>query len=327
MNFTRRGLVTALALLAAGIGGASAQERPYPTRPITIIVPWAPGNSTDIVTRRLGNLLAQRLGQPVVVENRPGASGFLGTVQSARAPADGYTLLMASSGTHAAAVSLFKKLDFDPLKDFQPISRVVSFPNVAIVGKSHPAKTIQEFVALAKAKPGKMAYASTGTGNSVHLAAELFKAQTGTDLLEVPYKLTGTALIDVQSARVDVMFANIQVAYPQIEGGTMRALAVTGTARSAILPNVPAISELGFPNYNVTSWMGLMGPAGMPQDVVNRLAREVGVILADPKFIEANLKEGSAMYAPDTPAQFAAFLRDEVARWRDIIKTAGVKPE
>ena len=327
MNFTRRGLVTALALLAAGMSAASAQDRSYPTRPITIIVPWAAGNSTDIVTRRLGNLLTPRLGQPIIVDNRPGASGFLGSVKAARAPADGYTLLMASSGTHAAAVSLFTKLEFDPLKDFQPISRVVFFPNVAIVGSAHPAKSIQEFVALAKARPGSMSYASPGIGTSVHLAAELFKAQTGTDLFGVQYKLTGTALVDVSAGRVDVMFANIQVAYPQVEGGAMRALAVTGTARSSILPNVPALSGLGFPNYNVTSWMGLMGPTGMPQDIVRRLAHEVGEILVDPKFVEANLKEGSAMYGPDTPAMFAAFLRDEVARWRDIIKTAGVKPE
>jgi tripartite-type tricarboxylate transporter receptor subunit TctC len=320
-----RNMLAAVLTLGALATSAVAQEKNYPTRPITIIVPWGAGNGTDIVTRRVAELLAPRVGQAVVVQNVAGAGGTIGSTQMHRSAPDGYTIMMVSNADHGAAPSIFKDLQYDPLKE-EPISRVVALPNAIVVGQANSIDSMKTLIARAKASPGKLNYASTGIGTSSHLVAELFKKQSGIDIVMVQYKTTGPAVMDIIANRIDLMFFNVQAAIPQIKGGSLRALAVTGAERSSGLPDVPTMSELGYPSLP-TSWMGLVAPPKTPKEIIDRLSREVREILKDPKFVEASRQEGTVVFQDDTPAKFKAFMRDEIEMWREVVKFAGAKAE
>jgi tripartite-type tricarboxylate transporter receptor subunit TctC len=317
----------AAALIASLVAGVApvAADPAYPTRPITIVVPWGAGNSTDIVTRRMGEILSKRLGQPVVVENKPGAGGITGTAYMSRAKPDGYTLLMGSSGPNAAAATLKpKSLPYDVMKDFQPIARIVDMPNVLIVGTNHPAKTFADLIKAAKEAPGKVSYASSGVGTSVHLSGRALGLATGTDLLEVSYTSSPPAVVDVIAGRVDTIFTNIQVALPQIQGKQVRPLAISGAVRSPLLPDVPTMAELGFPDFVAGSWMGLFAVGGTDPAIIEKLSREVTAVAADPAFRAANEAEGSFPVSGDAPDKFRAFVAKDVEVWGKIVKAIGL---
>ena len=268
-----------LALLIAivlCVGGTSAQER-YPQRPLRIVVPFAAGGSTDIIARLLGEQLSRSLGQPVVIENRPGAAGNIGAEAVARSAPDGYTLLMATTGVMAINNTLYKNMSYDAATDFEYVVFVASITNVLIVAADSPLQGVGDLIAAAKRAPGHLSFASSGAGSSTHMSAELFKIMAGVDLLHVPYKGSGPALPDVITGRVSMMFENMPGAMPHIRGGTVRPLAVTGLRRSSALPEVPTIAESGVPGYESLSWSGIAVPAGTPRDVIARLNREINV--------------------------------------------------
>lgn len=318
-------LIAALALVVAAGALPAGAETDYPTKPVTIIVPWGAGNSTDIVTRRLAAKLSERLNQPVVVDNRPGGGGLVGTTLVAQAEADGYTLLMGSSGPNAAAVSLMpQSLQYDPVEDFQPIARIVDMPNVLIVAADHPAETFEELVESAKAAPGSLSYASSGVGTSVQLSGKYLSVLTDSDLLEVGYTSSPPAVVDVVAGRVDMIFTNIQVAFPQVRDNMARALAISGGMRSPLMPDVQTMAELGFPTFVDGSWMGLFAPAGTDQAIIEKLSREVAAITAEPEFIASSEQEGSFPVADETPEKFGEFIQRDIERWREIVTAAGV---
>ncbi|NYT35860.1 tripartite tricarboxylate transporter substrate binding protein [Allopusillimonas soli] len=316
-----RGLL-GLALLS-GAAIAAAQNA-YPTHPITMIVPFGPGSTTDTLARVVADGLSQRLGQSVVVQNKPGASGNIGAAEAARAKPDGYTLLVGPTSTNAVNASLFKNLSYDPLKDFQPITDIAKSANVLVVHPDVPAKNVSELEALVKEK--ELSYASTGNGGSMHLSGELFKSMTGGKMLHVPYKGGGDALGDLLPGRVQMMFCNIPLCLPHIKSGKLRALAVTTSTRSQLLPDVPTMAESGLDGYDVSGWFGLFAPAGTDEAIVQRLNKEVLAILDTPQVREKLLTLGAE---PDGSSsdQFEAFVQSEYEKWAKVIKEAGISVE
>jgi tripartite-type tricarboxylate transporter receptor subunit TctC len=304
---------------------ASAQD--YPSRPIRLVVPFAAGGSSDILARSLGQSLALRLGQPVVVENKPGAGGIIASEQVARATADGYTLLFGTIGTHAINLALKKTLPFDLNKDFTAIGRLQDGPLVLVVNPSVPAKSMRELSAYAKANPGKLAYASAGIGSISHLAGELFKSESHLDITHVPYKGGGAAMPDLLGGQVQMMIETIPNTLGAVKGGKLNALSTTGETRSASLPEVPTFAEQGLPKLTVNTWTGLFGPANLPPAVVARLSAELQVIAKQADYIERIEKTGSIVAPPGTPTEFAAFVRAEGTRWKQVATAAGVEPE
>jgi len=301
---------------------AAAQER-YPSRPLRIVVPFAPGGSTDIFARLVGDRLATALGQPVVIENRAGASGNIGADAVAKSAADGYTILMATTGVMAINNALFKSMTFDAAKEFEPVVSIASISNVVIVPVDLPAKNIAELVALAKREPGKLSFASSGAGSSTHMSAELFKSMAGLDIVHVPYKGSGQALPDLIAGRVSMMFENAPGAVSYIKGGKVRALAVTGLKRAAALPELPTVAESGVPGYESLSWSGLAVPTGTPKDIVQRINRETGVILAS-EDMRARLADQGAEAVGGSPEQFAAHIRAERDKWSRLIREKNI---
>ena len=301
---------------------AAAQER-YPSRPLRIVVPFAPGGSTDIFARLVGDRLATALGQPVVIENRAGASGNIGADAVAKSAPDGYTILMATTGVMAINNALFKSMTFDAAKEFEPVVYIASISNVVIVPVDLPAKNIAELVALAKREPGKLSFASSGAGSSTHMSAELFKSMAGLDIVHVPYKGSGQALPDLIAGRVSMMFENAPGAVSYIKGGKVRALAVTGLKRAAALPELPTVAESGVPGYESLSWSGLAVPAGTPKDIVQRINRETGVILAS-EDMRARLADQGAEAVGGSPEQFAAHIRAERDKWSRLIREKNI---
>jgi tripartite-type tricarboxylate transporter receptor subunit TctC len=309
-------------LLAAFALCAQAQER-YPSRPLRIVVPFAPGGSTDIFARLVGDRLSGALGQPVVIENRAGAGGNIGADVVARSAPDGYTLLMATTGVMAINNALYRSMTYDAAKDFEPVVFIASITNVLIVPPDLPAKSVAELVALAKREPGKLSFASSGAGSSTHMSAELFKSLTGTDILHIPYKGSGQALPDLISGRVSMMFENAPGAVPYIRAGKLRALAVTGLKRAAALPELPTVAESGVPGYESLSWSGLAAPAGTPREIVRKINGETATILASSD-MRAKLAEQGAEAVGGPPELFAEHVRAEREKWTRLIRERGI---
>jgi len=304
---------------------ALAHAQDYPSRPVRIVVPFAAGGPNDIIARLVGQKLAEALGQQVVVDNRPGAGGNIGTDAVAKAAPDGYTLLSAGPGS-LIMNPLMAKVPYDTARDFAPVSLMASAPNVLVVHPSVPAATVRELIALARAQPGRLNYASGGTGSSAHLAPALFAAMAGIDLTHVPYKGTGPGLNDLLGGQVQLAIFGIPPLLPHIKSGRLRALAVTGKRRSSELPDVPTVDEAGVPGYEVSPWYGLLAPAGTPPPIVARLASEVTKIVRAADMREKLAAQG-AEPGGGTPEEYAAVIRSETVLWTRVIREAGIKSE
>jgi len=320
MRFQGLPLAAAAALLAAA---ATAQT--YPERPVRLIVPWPPGGSVDTTARYIHEQLGKELGQPIVIDNRSGATGNIGTEAVARAKPDGYTLLI-NTITIATAPALFPSLPFDVAKDFAPISVVARAPHLLIVNNNVPAKSVRELVALLRASPGKLSYSSAGNGTNFHIAAELFKELSQTYALHVPYRGGGPALLDTISGQVDFSFPSLTAGLPQATAGRVRALAVTSAARSPAIPDLPTIAEAGLPGYEFTSWQLVLAPAGTPREIVARIHRGIVQTMKSPQVLERYAREGTIPMST-SPEEAAAFLKAEIARWTKIIRERGIKAD
>ena len=321
---SRRVALTTLAVAAAtaalpGVAGAADK---FPSKAITIVVPFSAGGTTDILARIVGKSLSEELGQAVIIDNRAGAGGNIGAQLAARAKADGYTLFMGTVGTHAINESLYKKLPYQPLADFAPLTRVAMVPNILVANPKQPYKTVGEMVAFGKANPGKISYGSSGSGSSVHLSGELFKSMTKVDLLHVPYKGSAPAMNDLLAGQVSVMFDNLPSAMPHLKAGKLRALAVTSAQRYPELPNVPTIAEAGVPGYAATSWFGLFTNRQAPAPVLAQLNAAIVKVLAKPEVV-AQMKEQGAIAHPETAAQFDAFIKAEATKWGKVVRESG----
>jgi tripartite-type tricarboxylate transporter receptor subunit TctC len=314
-----------LALLAAVFAAPSspAPAQDYPTRLVHVIAPFGPGGPSDVFSRIVAQKLSEALKQSFVVENRPGASTMIGTDSVAKAAPDGYTLLIISQ-THATNESLVTNKPFQLMRDFAPVSPIYVGDLVMVVHKSVPAKTLKEFIALAKSKPGMMNYASSGTGSQYHLAGELFKTMSGTDIVHVPYKGSSGARNDILGGQIQMMFDNIATMTPSVESGLVRALGTTGDERSPILPDVPTISEAGVPGFRASGWVGIMAPAATPKPIVDRLNAAARKILGSAEIQESFAKQGVVPLVMTAP-EFGAFINDEIVKWAKVAQTAGVK--
>ncbi|MBI4191096.1 MAG: tripartite tricarboxylate transporter substrate binding protein [Betaproteobacteria bacterium] len=303
---------------------ASAQD--YPIRALRAIVPSVPGGGTDISARIVTVALGEALGKQIVVDNRPGGGGTLGVAIAARALPDGYTVLMGSIATHGINPALFKNLPYHPIRDFAPVSMIGTTPNVLVVHPSVPAATMREFIAYAKANPGKILYGSSGVGGSPHLAMELLKTMAGIDMLHVPYKGSGAVLTELLSGQIQTTSSSVTGQLPYIKSGKLRALAVTTTKRSAQLPDVPTVIESGIPGYEVTIWYAMFVPAAVPKPIIARLNAELVKVLNGPE-LKTRLAQTGIDAASSTPEELAAFAKAEVAKWTKVAKIAGVHPE
>jgi tripartite-type tricarboxylate transporter receptor subunit TctC len=324
---TRRSFITLALALSLPMGEAWAQGAPWPARPIRIIVSLPPGGSNDLLARLLAERLYPALGQPVVVENRPGAGGNIATEYVAKQPPDGYTLLLTASA-HAVNPSFFAKLNYDPVKDFEPISLVSTVPFVLTVNASMPVTTMKEFVAYARANPGKLTYGSAGIGQPHHLAAELLKARTDIDMVHVPYKGAGGIVPALLAGEISFTVGAINSLLPHIRSGRLRALAVAGGRRTALLPDIPTIAEaVPLPGYEVTTWTGVLAPARTPRAVVDRLSTEINRVVQDPQVIKEKLTPLGIEAIGTAPDKFMEFIKAELVRYAKIAKDANIKPE
>ncbi len=316
--------------LAAGAAALPAVSRvakaqAYPTRPVRILVGFSAGGAVDIVARLVGQWLSERLGQPVFVEDRPGAANNIATEVMVRSAPDGYTLLL-SNPTNAINATFYSNLPYNFLRDSEPVAGIMRVPNVMVVGTSVPANTVPEFIAYAKANPGKVYYASPGSGTSVHMSAELFKAMTHVELLNITYRgMAGGAYTDMMTGRVQVAFDNLPGSIGYVRAGKLRALAVTTTTRSEALPDVPAVAEF-VPGYEASAWYGLSAPKDTPAEIVERLNNEVNAVLADPK-TKARLADLGGMMIPGSPGDFGKFIADETEKWGKVIQAANIRAE
>ena len=317
-----RSTLAAVALLAVA---AAATAQTYPDRPVRLIAPWPPGGSVDTTARYINEQLGKELGQPVIIENRSGATGNIGSEAVARAKPDGYTLLI-NTITIATAPALFPNLPFDVLKDFAPISLVAEAPHLLIVSNKVPAKNVAELVALMRANPGKLSYSSAGNGSNFHMAGELFKELSKTYALHVPYRGGGPAMLDTISGQVDFSFPSLTAALPQATAGRVRGLAVTSATRSPAAPDVPTIAEAGLPGYAFTSWQLVLAPAGTPPETLARLHRAIVETMKAPQVQERYAREGTIQRST-SPEEAGTFLKAEVARWTAIIRERGIKAD
>jgi len=315
-------LITASAWLMSGV----ALAQTYPTKPVRMIVPFPPGGATDLLARVVAQKLSESLGHQVVVDNRPGAGGTIGSRLMLDAQPDGYTILTSSVSTHAIGPHLYAKPPYDPMKDFAAITELSSTPTVLMVSGTLPVATLKEFIALAKARSGQLNYGSSGVGTQFHLSGELLKLQTGIDMTHIPFK--GTALVypDLFSGQVSMLFDTLSVAIPFIKAGRVKALGVTGTQRTPTLPDVPTIAEAGVPGFYAGLWLGIWGPAKLPRDITERLSSDVAKLLKLPDVKERLASQGMEPIG-NTPAQFAEFVRKENETWSKVVKAAGVKAE
>jgi tripartite-type tricarboxylate transporter receptor subunit TctC len=319
--------VSSLVALAMSLLAAAAPSRAqdYPSHPVKMIVPFGAGGPTDIFTRLLAEKLRKALKEPFVMENRPGAGTIIGTEAAAKSPPDGYTLLMISA-TQTTTETLVPNKSYKLLRDFVPVASLLNSELVMVVHPSVPVNTVKDFIALAKSKPGALNYASSGVGSNYHMAGELFKNLTGTDILHVPYKGSSGARNDIISGQIEMMFDSVPSMAPMIQAGRVKALGTTGKVRSAILPDIPTLSEAGVPGYEATIWIGLMAPAGTPQPIVTLLSSEINKILARADVIEAWRKQGATAMSM-TPDQFGEYVQSEIDKWARVIKANGIKPE
>ncbi len=316
--------VTFLSLFATAI---PSQAQAWPNRAVRIIVPYPPGGIGDTVTRAIAQGLSEQFGQPFVIDNKPGASQKIGAEMVAKSPADGYTLFLGSVTSLAINVNSQKKMSYDPVRDFSPVSMAFFSPLYLVVNPSVPANSVNELISLSKAQPGKLSFASIGQGGSIHLAGELFRSMAGLEMMHVPYKGSAPALTDVIGGQVNLMFDAGVSALPQVRAGKLRALAVTSSKRSSLAPDLPTVAEAGnLPGYEATIWFGFVAPVGTPQEIVNRLSQEISKVMRQPGLRERFAPQGVEL-ASSNPAEFAEFIKTEIPKWGKVLRDANVAPE
>lgn len=313
------------ALVGGLLLGLGANAQTYPSKPVRWIVPGAPGDGSDITARLIGDRVSRTLGQPVLVDNKPGAGGVLGSEQAARAPADGYTMIVGNAGSHGINAAIYSKLTYDVVKDFAPVALICTAPNVMVVSPAIQARNVTEFVAYAKANPGKMNYASGGIGSSAHMSAELFKSMTGTEMTHVPYKGAAPAVTAVLSNEVSLMIGNLPPWTAHLKAGKVRALAVTTATRHGALPEVPALAET-LPGFETVAWFGVFAPAGTPKPVIERMNREINAVLAQPE-VRERLAATGCDPAPGTSESFAARVVGDVVRWKKLAAERNIRAD
>ena len=313
-----------LLVLACCAAAAQALAQGYPAKPVKVVVPYPPGGGNDTLGRLFAIKLSERMGQQFVVENRPGAGAMIGTEAAAKSPPDGYTILLSSIATHALSPNLYARVPYDPIRDFAPITLLGIAPTVLVVNNDVPAKDLAELIAAAKAKPGGLAYASVGNGTPPHINAEVFKAVAGVDLLHVPFKGGGPALVDLMAGRVQVMLDTAASAMPHVRSGKLRALAISAPKRSPEYPDLPTFAEAGLPQYDTNAWYSMHAPAGTPPEVVRRLNAELVAILKDPDVV-ARFKQLTTDPVGNTPEEFAVYVKAELDKYARIIKAAGIR--
>ena len=323
----RAGRILSISIAAAAFGvlAGAAGAADYPDKPIRLIVPWPPGGGTDVFARLIGQKMSEDWGKTVVVDNRPGAAGNIGAEIAAKSPPDGYSIMLATI-TLATAPSMYKSLGFDPVKDFAPVTLVAGVPHVLVVNPAMSVKTVGDLIELARREPGKLNYASAGSGSPFHLAAELFKLLAGVDIVHVPYQGGGPAITAVLGGQVQLTFGNLVAVLPLVRSGKLRALGVTSAKRSPGAPDIPTLAEGGVTGYDFSSWFGFFAPAHTPQDVVLKLNREIVAILSRPD-VKQRLTQDGADVVASTPKEFAAYLASETRKWAKVIKQAGLRAE
>lgn len=325
-----RYIASLLSASLIGFGAVAQAQDAYPGRPVKLIVPFSAGGSTDLVARQIAQEMTVRMGQPFVVDNKPGAGSTIGADFVAKAPPDGYTLLLGTISSHGTAVGLYPKLPYDPIKDFSPITEITAIANLIVASPNNPkltgATSVADLVKLAKAKPGSISYASSGSGSSNHLATESLKSVAGISLTHVPYKGSGPALSDVAAGHVDLMLDVVLTSLPQIKAGRLKALGITSLKRSALLPDVPTVAEQGFPGFEVLGWYGLFAPAGTPAAILDRLHKDFTAVLKSDK-MRATLESQGGQVIANSPAEFSVLIRSEIARWKKVVEQSGAKPD
>lgn len=316
--------ITLFSLIATSM---PSQAQAWPNRAVRIIVPYPPGGIGDTVTRAIAQGLSEQFGQPFVIDNKPGASQKIGAEMVAKSPADGYTLFLGSVTSLAINVNSQKKMSYDPVRDFSPVSMAFFSPLYLVVNPSVPANSVNELISLSKAQPGKLSFASIGQGGSIHLAGELFRSMAGLEMMHVPYKGSAPALTDVIGGQVNLMFDAGVSALPQVRAGKLRALAVTSSKRSSSAPDLPTVAEAGnLPGYEATIWFGFVAPVGTPQEIVNRLSQEISKVIRQPGLRERFAPQGVEL-ASSNPAEFAEFIKTEIPKWGKVLRDANVAPE
>jgi tripartite-type tricarboxylate transporter receptor subunit TctC len=320
----KRSLLRIALLGCLAMAGTAAAQESFPARPVNLVVPFPAGGSTDLVARVIAERMTQELGQQVVVENKGGAGGNLGSASVAKADPDGYTILMGTVATHALNPAIYKKMPYDAVTDFAPISLLVTVPNVLVVNNDLPVKSVEELIALLKADPGKYSYASSGNGTPLHLSGELFKSMAGVDMVHIPYKGAGPALTDLLGGHVQIMFDNLPSSTGYITEGRLRGLAVTTAERSPSMPDLPTIAESGLPGYETYTWNALFAPAGTPPEVIERLNAAAVAALADPA-VTTKLQGFGATVVASTPAALGEHVKAELAKWEPVVKASGAQ--
>ncbi len=314
----------AAAVLVLAAPALAIAQGAYPTKPVRLIVAFPPGGSTDIIARLVGQKLSERLGQAVIIDNRGGAGGMIGTDLAAKSPADGYTLTMGTTSTHVIAPAAYPGVQYDPVKDFVPLTLVASTPYLLVLNPSVPAKTLKDFVALMKSQPGKLNYASAGAGSTTHLAMEMLKIVSGTDIVHVPYNGNGPAGTAVLGGQVQALFGSMPAVLPQAKAGKMRPIAVGTAKRSPALPDVPTVAEQGFPGFEVSLWLGFFAPKGTPAPIVNRLTTDLLAIARSPEMSEQFERNGASALTT-TPTELTRLMKTELAKYSKVIKQANIK--
>jgi tripartite-type tricarboxylate transporter receptor subunit TctC len=317
--------VPTLAVLALALAAAGASAQPYPSKPIRVIVPNPAGGYYDVIARAVGQKVGESIGQPMVVENRVGAGGSLGTEFTAKSPPDGYTIMVGGIGPHGIAPSLYANLPYDPVKDFAPIILVATTPNILVVHPSSPIKSVQDLVAAARQKPGGVSYASNGNGTSQHLSAEMLATTMGLKLNHVPFKGSAPAVTAMLGEQVDFAFVVAPDALAHVKAGKLRAIGVTGAKRAAPLPEVPTLAEAGVPAYEATAWFGYLAPAGTPREIIDRLNAEIAKALESPDVRERLAPGGLSELPGGTPERFGDFIKTEIGKWSKVVKESGAK--
>jgi tripartite-type tricarboxylate transporter receptor subunit TctC len=326
MRSAVRVLALALAASTIAVVAAADAQTAFPIKPVRVVVPFPAGGTTDLLARAASQKLSATWGQQAIVDNRPGAAGNIGAELVAKAPADGYTLLMGTVGTHAINASLYPRMPYDHVKDFTPVILVAGVPNVLVVHPSLPVNSVQELIAFAKANPGRLNFASSGSGTSIHLSGELFKVMTGVQMTHIPYKGSAPALTDLVGGQVQLMFDNLPSSLAFIKAGKLRALAVTSAQRSPALPDVPTVAESGVSGFEASSWFGLLAPAGTPRDVVTKINADTQKWLASPDAKDKLAAQGAAA-AGGSPEDFAKHIEAETAKWARVVKESGARVE
>ena len=312
-------------LVVASLAFAVPAAAQYPQKPVKLVVPFIPGSAPDVLARNVAERLAQKVGQPVYIENRGGAGGNVGAEFAAKAPADGYTLMLATS-SHVVNPSLYRKVNYDPVRDFTPVALLIKMPSLLVVPPDLPARDVKELIALAKARPGALNYGSGGSGSLAHLSGATFQKAAGVDVVHVPYKGAPEIVTSLLSGQSQYAFPTFSTALPQVKAGKLRALGVTGSKRNPQLPDVPTMTEAMAPGFELEAWFGLWAPAGTPPDIVRRLNADVAAILADPDFRTKLASDGSEVVSA-TPEEFAAYVRSEAVKWDNVVRDSGAKVE